>query len=454
MDTSSSRARPYRIAYAILFLAAAAFLLYFFARIVLLSSGNVLNNYPAISSDGYDWLTEGLYVSLFLKHTVAARALPVLRPPVFVLVTTLDAFAGQRGYAIAAANVLAWGATIICAYRVIDSRESSDIRDDEKYLIAMLIVGLLTVAPINYFRMYVLSDGLCIGLAMASYYFYHRYVTGGTNGVLVGATLLAILAGSTQTYGLIPPLAASAIGIFALSRSRQFPVVARLLLTSVMLVVATVIFRAAWLGSFEHVIAPKPFDLFELRFSMSAFYLNAWSIYLLPVLPVLAVSILLPARLLTVLRDDLVFLSSAMVTVTFAGLCFFYQWPEARFTLFFWPWLVVLAGRLLLGFARAGFRPAHRQTVILAAGALLFFNTFFVYPQNYWRPRWTQMEAGPRGSWLAFFARTLPVDRLQLRQNCGSPARVCAAARRLEGFDRYPTQVVDFYLALTRQSTP
>ena len=134
MDTSQRRARLYRIAYAILFLAAAAFLLWFFARIVLLSSGNVLNNYPAISSDGYDWLTEGLYMKLLLKHAVATRVLPVLRPPVFVLVTTLDAFAGQGGYVIAAANALAWGATIICAWRLIDPSASRDIRDDANCL--------------------------------------------------------------------------------------------------------------------------------------------------------------------------------------------------------------------------------------------------------------------------------------------------------------------------------
>ena len=453
MDTSQSRASLYRIAYAILFLAAAAFLLWFLARIVMLSSGNVLNNYPAISSDGYDWLTEGLYMKLFLKHAVVARVLPVLRPPVFVLVTTLDAFAGQGGFVIAAANALAWGTTIFCAWRMIDLSASRDIRDDLKYLIAMLVVGLLTVAPINYFRIFLLSDGLCIGFAMTSYYFYHRYVAGGTNGVLVIASVLGVLAGSTQTYGLIPPLAASAIGAFALVRSRQSRRVARLIVAAGLMVVCTVILRTVWLGAFEHVITPKPFDLLQLRFSMSVFYLNAWSIYLLPVLPLLAVSIFLGPRLWPVLRDDLVFLSSAMVTAIFAGLCFFYQWPEARFTLLFWPWLVVVAGKLLLGLARAGLRPAYHQAVVLVAGGLLFFHTFFVYPQNYWRPGWTQMAAGPSGSWLSFFARTLPVDRLQLRPNCGSPQRVCAAARRLEGIDSYPTQIVDFYLALTREST-
>ncbi len=437
---------------AVLFLASALFLLLFIIKFVLLSNGNVLNNYPAISSDGFDWLTEGLYLSLLFKDAVAERVLPFLRPPVFVLVTMLDAFAGQNGYVIAAANTLAWAATIMCAFRLLDHSPSSDVRDGRKYLIATLVAGLLIVAPINYFRIFLLSDGLCIGLAMASYYFYHRYFMGATSVALVVATILGVVASCTQTYGLIAPLAASTVGMVALLKSRDFPRLVRVVVAAGLLVAGSVSLRLLWLGAFEHVSIPKNFDLFRFSFNMTGFYLNTWSIYLLPILPVLIVSIFYIPRLLPVLRDDLVFLSSAMVTAIFAGLCFFYQWPEARFTLLFWPWLVVVAGKLLLGLTRAGLPSVQHQVLVLVAGGLLFLQTFIVYPQEYWRPTWSAMTVGVRGSWLAAFARAQPLDRLQLRVNCGSREHVCAAARRPAGLDPYATGITDLYLALMAES--
>jgi hypothetical protein len=435
----------------LLYLVTAVFLLFFFTQFILISDGNVLNNYPAMSSDGYDWLTEGLYLKLLLKDAVAEQVLPVLRPPVFVLVTMLDAFAGQGGYVIAAANTLAWGATIICVYRLMDPSASSDIRDGHKYLIGMLVVGLLTVAPINYFRIFLLSDGLCIGLAMASYYFFHRYLAGKTSFVLVMATILGVLAASTQTYGLIPPLIASAVGMVTLLRLGEFHRLARLIVAVGLLVAGTFSLRLLWLGAFKHDMTPKNFDLLQFSFSMTDFYLSTWSIYLLPLLPVLAVSIFYAARLLPVLRDDLVFLSAAMVTGIFAVLCFFYQWPDARFTLLFWPWLVVAAGKLLLGLTRAGLPSRSHRALALVAAALLFLQTFGVYPQNYWQPKWSQTTGGLRESWPAVFAQAQPLDRLQLRVYCGSREHVCAAAHRPEGLDPYATRVTDLYLALTAE---
>lgn len=62
-----------------------------------LSAADVVNRYPYISPDGFDWYLEGVYLAKILKGVELLPSLPILRPPVFVLINMVDYVAGANG---------------------------------------------------------------------------------------------------------------------------------------------------------------------------------------------------------------------------------------------------------------------------------------------------------------------------------------------------------------------
>jgi hypothetical protein len=80
------------------FLISLSFLFYLILslKFYYLCNGDVVNFYPLISADGYDWYTEGIYLVETLKGHNFPN-LPVLRNPFFVFITATDYLFGSKG---------------------------------------------------------------------------------------------------------------------------------------------------------------------------------------------------------------------------------------------------------------------------------------------------------------------------------------------------------------------
>ena len=134
---------------------------------VALAAGYLLNNYPFLSPDSYDWILEGVYLTRMLTGPAPATPLPVGRSPVFVLLMAMDAALGQRGWvfaAVSAATLLGTGWLLLPHWGRF------------RYATAVALSGLVLVlvAPVNFLRFYVLSDTLCVALSIAAFLLMFR----------------------------------------------------------------------------------------------------------------------------------------------------------------------------------------------------------------------------------------------------------------------------------------
>jgi hypothetical protein len=96
-----------------------------FSQQVFMSGGNALNNYQFLSSDGVDWVVEGHFLWESIKDRQFPFELHVLRPPVYVIFTTLDAMLGGRGYVLSLISALSILITIYYSLKFIENKNHS-----------------------------------------------------------------------------------------------------------------------------------------------------------------------------------------------------------------------------------------------------------------------------------------------------------------------------------------
>ena len=132
--------------YATLFVALFAGL--FGAQFVYLANGDVINNYPFISPDGFDWYTEGVYVTQLFSGATLPE-LPVLRPPFFVFVTAVDFIFGNKGLVLAILYGVATFYTYFFSLKLIDSNYEEG--DKNSWYVVPLAISA-TIYPLNFFK--------------------------------------------------------------------------------------------------------------------------------------------------------------------------------------------------------------------------------------------------------------------------------------------------------------
>src|SRR3989339_1345220 len=172
----------------------------FGAQFVFLAHGDVINNYPFISPDGFDWYTEGIYLTQFFSG-VTLPELPVLRPPLFVFLTALDFILGNKGFVIAIVYAFSIFCTYFCSLKLVDVMHGR-AEKNSWYIVPLAISA--TIYPLNFFKPFLLADSLAVALSLASVLLLVKHYTSSEKHHLALSSTLAILAGLTQTYALIP----------------------------------------------------------------------------------------------------------------------------------------------------------------------------------------------------------------------------------------------------------
>lgn len=371
-------------------LSVAFFSFIFFVQFVLLSSGNIFNNYPYITPDGFDWYAEGAY----LYHQVFSTndfPLQVLRPPIFVILCSLDYAFGGQGIILG----LIYSLNILILYNYLCKFINLFNNLQENDFLYLILAYSVTFMPINFIRPYLLADEIAITLAfVSSFYliigvnecFYKKFMLGG---------FLALLGGLTQTYALIPLFI---ILTFILLRYIFYKIIINkfFIYYSLFIGVTFLIITFIWRGYLPHLSTPENFTLFSLDLKMLDFYSSAWSFYFFPFLCFKLFN------LNTSIKNGLESNKLILFTIflTFSVLSFLYHWPEARFISYYWYWA------LIVFFSFLNFSLLQKKLLFL-----IFIVSSVITPLNYWTPLWVNSSLKVSSTWFYLYFQNKSIPR-------------------------------------------
>jgi hypothetical protein len=362
------------------------------AKFVYLANGDVVNHYPYISPDGFDWYTEGVYlVKLF--GGASLPELPVLRPPLFVFVTAADYVAGSQGWVLAGILGLSTFYTYYFSLKIVDL--VYEVNEKKSSFIVPLLIGT-TIYPLNFIKPFILADSLAISLSLASVFLIIKYHIESKKYLLVLSIAIAIFAGTTQTYALIPYFISCFIA-FVLNIQKRKNLAIKYFFAIITVTFLFILLSATWRFVMPHASTPQNFVLLKFNTNMLDFYLNTWGFYFLP----LILFFLIYRGYNFSIKSNIVVQSSMVIFCIFSLLCFFYQWPEARFTYYLWPWLLILFFSIVRIYS-------HRGEFLLS---IFMFAMVIMVPLNYWIPSLQSVRVSMLNNWVGDYFSATPIDR-------------------------------------------
>jgi len=189
-----------------------------------------------------------------------------------------------------------------------------------------------------------------------------------------------------------------------------------------------------WRDNINHNDTPSNFNLFKLSGEMINFYVNTWIYYFW-------IFILFALRNLSIAdfyKKRECFYFGCLLTVCVMGcLCIFYQWPESRFTYYFWPWF------LLAFFIIISKVNSFSMIMLLTVG--IIFNSCISVP-NPWGPKLNEVTFNFKKNWAYEFFSAKSVDRHLY--DCVNAE--CPSNTFLQSSDGYVKSVVGFNLKIRK----
>ena len=387
-----------------------------------LVQGNFLNSYPYISPDGFDWIYEGAYLRAVLSGWASSELPPpfLLRQPIFVLVTALDAAAGSRGIIIIVCMAISFALTAVAINQILVELGVSP-------LIRLWGTIAFIMSPLNFYAYWVLSDQLAIMLMMVSTYLLIKSDCGLNRKTYIVSTIVAVLAGLTQLYGLIP-FALGTILFFVYRRLKYKQFTYDILVISAVAagIWATILYF--WFKIIPHEGYATQLAKLELSLDMLDFYINTWIFGFGPLLIVCMYAILTAKSRLRVFSNvnDLLMLS---IVIFFSIMAFIYQWPEARFSFLYQGFVIILTCILIQNITRTSAVSSYVTVgVTFAALCTIVIGGVLLVPDNYWQPRLAHLRVNGRGSWLGAPINASAIDRFRLQATCSSRVHFCTGA--------------------------
>ena len=386
-------------------------------QVIFLSSGNVINHYPFMGPDSYDWYVEGIY----LVQLLGGESLPnlfVLRPPVFVLICALDYLFGASGYVVGIVLGLCIFGTFALCLALVEAVEKFtainvvtqdplpttmlQVKQCNEGWASPILAIVLTIAPINFFTPFVYADRLASFLSLLSVYLLICWHEKKVGSIPVWAILTSVMAGLTQVYGVIPfVIAITLIGLIRIRSEhnlRRLKVMLESVVSIGIVGCLIAVVSIVWRISIPHAVTPTNFGLISFDLEMLRFYKHTWGFY---ILPIALMVILLGRPTVALLRGSYILQIALAISVTLMGLLLLYHWEEARFTYYFFPWMMIFLCTFIS--ARNSLSIGMIVIFLLAYSALV--------PQNYWIPQPRTLELNLRQSWIGDFALAGPVDR-------------------------------------------
>lgn len=466
------RSRQERQAPVAAYALAAIFSILHFFLTARLNSGDLMNSYPFISNDGFDYIVEGHYLktlltefSVDLGEFINAQGLfprepgqlHVLRNPGFVIVMAIDALLGGTGFSFLAINA---GFVFLTIYFLLKTLEHMGV--SASGLVAAVLIAFLS--PLGDTRSMVLSDVMTTALLQGSvYYFARGYATGDVRMIPRGS-IYGLAAVVTQTYGLIPLLCYGLVdlisSLFKRLRSKdpwkffgwmiekiadqRWPLAA---------IVSFIFITILW-RQIPHLSLPPWLSNINFSAAMIPFYLNLYGFVFLPLAPAVVFGVFLSVR--HGQRWGRLIVYTLTITVTFVSLLIFYHVPDSRFTYAFFLTAVITIFALLYGARDAISRMSKifRTCLLFGGVAAIATQTFFMslYPASYTNPGTAFPHWDAHNSWMISLVKMKPLDldRMSLLEKCGSVYVVCPQAKN-PGGDGYSKSMFTDYIKLRNQ---
>jgi hypothetical protein len=421
--------------------------------------GDVLNSYPFVTLDGYDWLLEGNAVAAMLAGNRHID-LPILRNPVYVLCIAADAALGGGGRLLLAIHAAAFAIEILLLLGICEL-----LGTDPRLELAM--PALLGLSALGSFRFAIFPDDVAIVFLLGSVVGLLRWRQGGRRGWLFAAGCAAVCGALTQEYATLPLVAAALLHGWRAWRRRTRPPldlfavcaasgVAYLALSR--LWSAAVPHRAArdvWIPFLHTTIRPALVLKFDALLWLHVFW---------PLAALLGAAAALAPRGTALQREAGAWLATTIAA--FVVLILAYRWPDARYTYALIPLVLLLCcaawtrDALPPRGAPAWPGPAALRWLaspVLAAAVWSAQGVGLIPPLARFRVEGVQplhrVDAARVPGWptLGEVGGFAPLDRFAIRARCGSATAFCPASVAPPFENDYDRVVLCEYRALKLQ---
>jgi hypothetical protein len=396
--------------------------------------GDFINSYPYLSPDGFDYIYEGLALKQ-LFYGLNNAPWPILRNPGYVIVTFVDSLLNANGKVIIGVQGLAIFTMLVSVAWIAKRYGYSSI------VILSCLFGL-SFMPLGYIYFWVLSDTLCTALMMASLALLIYFNDSQKTIFLILAFVFSLVAGLTQTYGMIPFVI---LTILLFLDYMVFNNVLRwkLLAAGIINIIIWFILQKIWEALIPHISRPQNFDLLHIGTGMASFYFNVWGFALLPLLPVILITIV--KSIWFGIDLQAMWLKLCMVVLFFTSITFCYQWQESRFTFIYIPLVFILIFSILP--KKSLFRNySWRGWAIVISSTIYGLLGLMVSPANYWKPELSTLRVAPFETWISKAWLALPNDRFQLEKNCNNLNAFCEQAQ-ITTTEPYENMILTAYKA-------
>ncbi|MBV8201201.1 MAG: hypothetical protein JOZ15_11315 [Acidobacteria bacterium] len=438
--------------------------------------GDVLNSYPFVTLDGFDWLLEGAGVAAVLSGNRHID-LPLLRNPLYVLAIAADAAGGGTGRLLLAIHAVAFFCQSLLLFGICE------VLGTERRL-QLAMPALLGLSALGGFRFAIFPDDLALVFLLASLAAILLWRRGGRRAWLIAAGLAAVCGALTQEYAAMPlAMAAFFYSWLAWRRRGSFPF--GLLVTCAASGLAYLALDRAWSAVVPYrydrnVWAPFTTTIIRPALVLK-FDLLLWLHVFWPLTAVLAAAAVLVRRGTRLRREASALLAATIAA--FMALILAYRWPDARYT-------YILIPLVLLFCAAAWTREAlsaHGSPIVPSPPSPASAPSSRLPPWP--RPRWLRWLVSPLlaaavwcaqgtglfpplGRWMVQGVQPLhradgsrvdswpnvrevagfqPVDRFRLAAACGSSAVFCPAAVQPPPDNDYDRVILCEYRALKLQ---
>lgn len=363
------------------------------------------NTFPFLTADALDVVYEGIALAEWWR-TGVPTVLPVLRTPVFVTLSTLDALWSAHGLLLVAAQGLGYFLQLLALGLFARRLGTSPAAFGMCLLIFLL-------CPIGHFRAYLIPDNLAIGFALLGWWAVGEYQRDGRWRTLMTAVGLTSLGGLTQIYAIFPAGVALGYGVWSAWRSGRHPPLP-VILAGLAVLGIVALAGSAWRYGIPHVLQPVHWGLLGWNIEILHFNFGIWSLLWVPAGIGLALVVRRPADpeafgLATV---------AAIVVACMVGLLFFYGWTSSRFSLMPFAVFTVLLIALAPGRQPSSvLRPFLTRLGALAA--VFFVFSTLLAPRNFHIPNVRDMVINPYAGALGLPILTEIDDRLAASSHCG-----------------------------------
>jgi hypothetical protein len=336
-------------------------------RPVSINRKDILESYSAVTVDGFDFIITGraLASGIYTEW-------PVLRNPLFTLISAIDSVLGNIGIAFG----LVIGISLTLQFLSLN-KMFNYFRFSESVSASLLVIFFMN--NIHFIDIYVLSDSISLSLML---YGITLIVLNENQKKELNGSLIIVASSLGQFYTLfgllflLTPVKMNLKSVINKIRQRNT------IITFFFLIISLVV-RKFWTSEIGHNSSPDQFGLLKLNLNMFNFYFNAWAVIFVPFIIVLIYLVLMEFSTLKKFISVNFIKSGFYISLVVSVFLFFYQWKESRFSYLLFILIVV---NVILVIGKNQKMPRLRDALPLIALLTIVFNTLWT-PSDNWQPR-------------------------------------------------------------------